>query len=631
MKKASLLLISIAFLFSCKKEATSWKINSPNNNKSATIELVNNKLTYSIKNSSDTVIAKSTLGIERNDESFVQNLSFVSSTENTVNEKVNFLTGKKLEIETSYNIKTLSFKNENGALLNIEIRAYNDAIAFRYIFPDEKSDTVTVLNDLTTFNLSKANKAWLQQYDSATMWTPAYENFFENEIKPGIIPAQKSGWSFPALFSIDSNFVLITESGIDGDYAATHIENKEGSSIYSIRWPEKGDAMGLGKQKPSNILPWKTPWKVIVLGKLNEIVETNIVKLLAPENRVKNTEWIKPGRASWSWLSNHNSPKNFDKLKEFIDLAVEMEWEYSLVDANWDDMKGGNIQQLVEYANSKNVGILMWYNSGGPNNIVTEKPRDIMNNKEKRRAEFKKLQEWGVKGVKIDFFQSDKQFIMKLYKEILEDAAEYEILVNFHGCTLPKGWSRTYPNLMTMEAVRGAECYTFDKNYPQRAPELNTILPFTRNAIGSMDYTPVIFTNMENHHITTYGHELALSIVFESGILHMADAVKGYTTLPDKVKSVLKTVPTTWDETKYISGYPGKDVVIARRKDNKWYIGGINGEGIPKTINIDLSVFYDKNKTIIYDGNDNEKLKVEEVSQNNMMVNLLPYGGFLIY
>jgi hypothetical protein len=217
-------------------------------------------------------------------------------------------------------------------------------------------------------------------------------------------------------------------------------------------------------------------------------VESNLVYHLSNHSLIADDSWVKPGRASRSWWSDHPSSRDFVKLKNYVDLASEMGWEYSLVDANWNRMEnGGNIEDLVKYANSKNIGLSFWYNSGGPHNIVTEQPRDIMNDPSKRKEELKKLHDWGVKAIKVDFFQSDKQDIMKLYLDILKDAASQQIMVVFHGCTLPRGWSRTYPNLVSMEAVKGAEQYGWDSVFARQDAMLNTILAFTRNVVGRMD------------------------------------------------------------------------------------------------------------------------------------------------
>ena len=237
-------------------------------------------------------------------------------------------------------------------------------------------------------------------------------------------------------------------------------------TVYRIQFPDPNEGNGVGAigATHASSLPWVMPWRVVILGRsLGTIVESTLVTDLSAPCAVKDTSWIKPGRASWSWLSDHDSPQDCTKLKAFVDLAAQMGWEYSLVDANWNIMKNGTIHDLIAYARSKGVGLLLWYNSGGPHNSVTEQPRGTMDIRDVRRFEFERLKQWGIKGVKIDFFQSDKQDIMQLYLDILKDAADYQLMVYFHGCTLPRGWERTYPNLMTMEAVRGAECYSFDQ------------------------------------------------------------------------------------------------------------------------------------------------------------------------
>ncbi|MBR9999056.1 MAG: glycoside hydrolase family 97 catalytic domain-containing protein, partial [Cyclobacteriaceae bacterium] len=394
-------------------------------------------------------------------------------------------------------------------------------------------------------------------------------------------------------------------------------------------------AMDTGPAEPTGSFPWVMPWRVIITGqKLSTIVESNLVTHLAEPSEVEDISWIKPGRASWSWWSDHDSPQDYNELIPFIDLAVEMGWEYSLVDANWNMMKNGDLEKLVEYANGKGIGLLVWYNSGGPHNIVTEQLRNAMHQKERRREEFEKLKSWGVKGVKIDFFQSDKPHIISLYHEILKDAKDYRILCNFHGCTIPRGWQRTYPHLVSMEAVRGAECYSFDPQYPDAAPWHNTILPFTRNVIGSMDYTPVAFSDQTYPHITTNAHELALSVVFESGIIHFADKVDAYLQSPEFVRSFLSHVPAAWEQTRFIDGYPGKYCVLARENNLTWYVGGINGQDVEQQVILDLPFLLDGKymMEIINDG-DSEKTfryaKKPFKSGDRPEISIRPRGGFV--
>jgi hypothetical protein len=276
----------------------------------------------------------------------------------------------------------------------------------------------------------------------------------------------------------------------------------------------------------------------------------------------------------------------------------------------------------------------MWYNSGGPFNYVSSTPRDRMLTHESRVEEFTKLKKLGVAGVKIDFFEDEKQDMIKYYLDILNDAAKFNIMVYFHGCIVPRGWERTYPNLMTYEAVHGAEWYNNGPDFTFAAPEHNTILPFTRNVVGPMDYTPVTFTNSQYPHITSYGHELALSILFESGLQHLADRPEGYYDLPDAAKTFLKEVPNAWDDTKLLDGYPEKDVIMARQKGNSWYIAGINAEIREKIKTIKFDFLPDGASyklTLIADGAHDREFKVQHLvvdKTSTVDVKLLRRGGF---
>lgn len=629
-------------MFSCQdKAANHWELISSEGNIKIELLLEDGKLYYNASLKKDDqfadVIQKSPLGITRKDADFSTGLSFIKASEVVeIDEHYDVITGKALKLHNQAKELTASFSIPGGHQLDIVLRAYNDGVAFRYVFPEEKTGKFMVTGESTGFKFGEG-KAWIQPYDDVSKWTPAYEAYFENEVSIGTNSPKLNGWCFPALFNTNNAWVLLSEAGLDGDFYGAHLNPEVNEGLYTIRLPEADEAMGVYEQQAtSKILPWASPWRMAIIGaELQTIVSSNMVRHLSPANRLTDISWIKPGRAAWSWLSDHKSPQVYEKLKSFVDLAAEMGWEYSLVDANWNLMKGGDIKQLIDYANSKDIGILMWYNSGGPHNEVGEEVRNIMHDSESRKTEFAKLYAWGVKGVKIDFFQSDKQGMMELYKDILEDAAAHQIMVNLHGCAIPRGWSRTYPHMMSMESVRGAECYTFASEYPQYAPAQNTILPVTRNVIGPMDYTPVIFSDMQYPHITTYGHELALSVLFETGWLHLADAVESYRSLPEVPKDFLKNIPVVWDETRYVSGWPGKEMVLARRNGNTWYVAGINGVHDNKQLEFQLPFLSKGNFTgkLITDGESQRSFSDSEIEVNNITpvnVPLLPYGGFVI-
>ncbi len=364
------------------------------------------------------------------------------------------------------------------------------------------------------------------------------------------------------------------------------------------------------------------------------MVQSTLITDVSEPSKIGNPEWVKPGSAAWVyWAYNHGS-KDYKRVLEYVDLAVKMNWPYVLIDWEWDQMaNGGNLEDAVKYAKSKGIKPLMWYNSG-TTDWSHDTPVDRMRTRERRLQEFDWLNKIGVYGVKIDFFAGDQQDMMKLYLDILKDAADHRLMVDFHGATIPRGWSRTYPNLMTIEAVRGAEWYNNNGDFTNKAAVHNATLPFTRNVIGPMDYTPVTFSNSQNPHITSYGHELALSVVFESALQNFADRPSAFYDLPDAPKNFLKTVPAAWDETRLLSGYPGKQVVIARRSGSKWYIGGLNGLDEAQTLQFDLSFMKGKQVklSIIKDGGNDKSFSTQNTTVTPgqpVKVSCLPRGGFV--
>ena len=531
------------------------------------------------------LILPSPLGIERNDACFTGDLRLTSSSKvRPVEERYTLASGKRRFCRNSGNELVLRFKNSDSVGIHIEFRAYGDGAAFRYRFPDSARGEKTILSETTGFRLPSAGTAFIQPYQDAGKYTPAYEAYYQNGIPVGTDSPTGSGWCFPALFRLHggSAWVLLTEAGLDGSYCGSHLDGRAPGGLYRIRFPESGEGNGVGTGRPSSELPWSTPWRVIVAGpSADAIVRSTLVTDVSPASAFPDADWVRPGRVSWGWWSEQDSPKKAGSLRRFVDLAAAMGWEYTLVDANWNTLDSRAIPELVRYAAEKKVGVILWYNSGGPHNVVTEAPRDRVTDPAVRRKEFAWLRRIGAKGVKVDFFQSDKQESIRLYLDILKDAADHRILVNFHGCTVPRGWSRTFPNLMSMEGVRGAESYIFDSTYAASAPLHNTILPFTRNAVGSMDYTPVTFSNNTYPHRTTGGHELALAVVFESGWQHMADRPYAYLRLPAAPLAFLRNVPVSWDDVRLLDGEPGKRAVLGRRKGVAWWVGGINGENRP--------------------------------------------------
>ncbi|GAB4247519.1 MAG: glycoside hydrolase family 97 protein [Acidobacteriota bacterium] len=647
MKIQTLLVTTSLFavLAGCTKVPEGpWRLTSPDGRLAVEVSLRQPERTLAfrvlrISDGAETaVIEESPLGIERQDAAFTRDLEFIAATPpEPFHVEYELAHGKVRRISRASLGRTLTFAEPGGRRMSVVLRAFDDGVAFRYRFAEESSEEFVVTREATGFRIPSGSFGYLLPFDPPGQYTPAYENFFQRAVPLGTKSPTGVGWAFPALFEVrDAGaWVLLTESDLDESYCGGRLEAVEPAGLYHVRFPEPGEGQGYGETEPRHTLPWQTPWRVVVVGDdPGAILETTLVTDLARPAESGDWSWVRPGRVAWSWWSKQDSPKQLRGQLKFIDFAAEMGWEYVLVDANWDEMGEGAVERLVQYAEPKGVGILLWYNSGGPHNIVTEKPRDRMFEPEARRREMEWLQKVGVKGVKVDFFQSDKQAVIGLYLAILRDAAEHRLMVNFHGCTLPRGWERTYPHLMSMEAVRGAESYIFDPTYPERAPWHNTILPFTRNAVGPMDYTPVTFSNNRYPHLTTNGHELALAVLFESGWLHLADSPESYRSQPAAVREFLQGVPVAWEETRYLAGKPGEWVVVARRSGRDWYLAGASGLEESKEVSLDLSALGlgAARGLLITDGAGGKQFEVAELSLEAgqpLSLQLLPRGGFV--
>ncbi|MFM5884116.1 MAG: glycoside hydrolase family 97 catalytic domain-containing protein [Novosphingobium sp.] len=570
---------------------------------------------------------------------FARTVAIAAGPRRSVADAYTMVTGKRRANRYAANAMTLALTDdETGRRLDLEFQVADDGVAFRYAVPGRSALYSWVEREDTGFALGLGGTHWGQPYDPPNAWQPAYEAPWNNgqPIGTAVPPGTGPGWTIPALFRDENGvWILLHESGLTSDYHASHLAADAPGGTYRIAGPLAADGLGFGDTRAAMTAPAAMPWRFMVISRrLGDIVESNRVFDLAPPSTVADTAWIKPGISSWSWLTDHDSSQDLRKLKAFIALAADSGWSYSLVDANWERIGPDVIEQLVAEGNARGVGVLLWYNSGGRHNAVTEGPRNIMDDRMRRRAEFARLERLGIKGVKIDFFQSDKQERIRQYIEILEDAADFHLLVNFHGCTVPRGWQRTYPHLMTMEAVRGGEHYTFDSepDFGQLSTAQNSVLPFTRNVIGSMDFTPVLFSRQRRTRLTTSAHEAALAVVFESGIQHMADGAAGYDGVSADYKHYLASVPTAWDETRFLAGSPGQGIVLARRAGPRWYIAGISGAAAAQTLTLDLS-FLGRGAAALElkDGPDRYGFYSgrRRLAAGRQKVTLNPYGGFV--
>lgn len=553
-------------------------------------------------------------------------ISDVSSA-TLINDDYKMRTGKRSHCTNEALEKTFSISNEGGRSLGLRLRAYNDGLAFQYFIPDALPGEA-VTEEYTTYPIHKGTKRWIQNYEPA-----GYENFYPCATDGSKVAwRQKTlDWGYPALVEPDSSlFVLITEANIRRGHCGSYLNNDACDEKYRVLLPDEKVPIGGSS--------WESPWRLMITGPLASIVESTLVTDVSDPSTIEKSDWIVPGPVSWIyWAENHGS-QDYKKVTEYMDLAESIGWQYDLIDAEWDLMRnGGNVDDALDYARKIGVKPMIWYNSStnwvGPQSGAPT-PYYRLNTPEAREKEFAWLKEKGVVGMKVDFFRGDKVEDMDYYIDLLEATAEQQLMINFHGATIPRGWQRTYPNMMSVEAVYGAEWYNNLPILTSKAAAHNATLPFTRNVVGPMDYTPGTFTDSQHPHITTHAHELALTVLFESALQHMPDRPSAYLSMPSDVKEFLSGLPTAWDDTRLLSGYPADHVVMARRSGDVWYIAGVNGTDKPRTLTFNLSRLFSHGDAawLVKDGpQDREfytstyKLQSEDVS-----IKCNARGGFMM-
>ena len=519
------------------------------------------------------------------------------------------LTGKRLHCQNEAN------EYEVGKAV---LRIYNDGIALR--------------NTDVAYHIPEGTRRWMQQ------WCDSYEGFFPLDTTYKVIPIpsysgiSKSAegwnnrWGYPALLEVRSQrlevrepvYALITEANIERGQSASCLMND--GEWFRVTPAEMQTAIT------------HTPWRVVIIGSLKDVVQSTLVTDVSEPCQLTDTRWIHPGVVSWIyWAYNHGS-NDYDIIRKYVDMAATLHLPYVLIDAEWDEIKDGkSIEDVVNYAKSKGVKPLIWYNSsvgwvdGAPG------PKFRLNKPEDREREFAWCEQIGVAGVKIDFFSGDNQKNMDYCIDLLESAARHHLLVNFHGATIPRGWQRTWPNLMTTEGVYGAEWYNNVPTFTDKAACHNATLPFTRNVIGPMDYTPCTFSDSQHPHITTNAHELALTVLFESGLQHLADKPESYLSQPVQVQQFLSILPSVWDETRLIDGYPGRFVILARRSGHRWYVAGINGLDTPQQFRVPLDFIKNPRKVSVFADRDKKDAPwdIRTTESVPKEVSLLPRGGFV--
>jgi hypothetical protein len=623
-------------------------VESPDARIRVEVDLDGGQPTYEVRYGGEEFLESSPLGLVTSIGSFTEGLSLEGTEERKIDETYELPHGKVSEVHYVANELTLHFKNEPGDFLDLVFRVSDRDVAFRYYIRSNKGEEqrVTIESEHSGFDFPEEATAFVSQQ---VAWgggfaksKPSYEEGYMMDVPVGTKPGPNLGFTFPALFKIgDRGWLMVSETGVTGNHAGCRLGNPDEDGTYPIAFPEAAENAGIGEADIRGALPFQSAWRTITLGEtLAPIVESTVATDVV-EPLYEMGEGMKPGRATWSWLLWQDGSMNETDQRAFIDLADELDFEYILIDAWWDERVGREkIVELVDYAASKDVSVFLWYNSNGYWNDAFQSPRDFMHSAPVRQKEMAWLQSIGVKGLKVDFFGGDKQVTMKLYEDILTDANNYGLVMNFHGATLPRGWERMYPNHMTSEAVTASENLVFSQGFADKEAFHSTVYPFVRNPVAAMDYGPVVLNKRFSRNPdrgterrTTDTFQLATAVTFFSPLQHYGLTPNSLEEQPEHVLNFLREVPAAWDETRFLDGYPGKLFAVARRSGESWYIGVTNGEDQAKELQLKLPGFEGKTFTLLSDRKDSGA-GVEEVTVGNdgvVNLSLASQGGAVLY
>jgi len=630
-------------------------VSSPDGNLKVNVSLSSaGQPMYSVAYGTTTVIENSPLGLNTTVGDFTSILKLDKVSEVTsASETYTLNNAKKANISYTANEQTFSYSRDGKPAFDITFHVDNNNVAFRYkVHPQGGRLSCLVNYETTAYTMPIGTTTFLcpqmTPQSGFARTAPSYETFYDYDAEMGK-NGHGRGYTFPALFKVKSAapemkskvaqpaevWVMLCETGVDGSYCASRIMCKD--NVYTIAYPEDTEFGGVGQSAPGIMLPSYTPWRTITVGStLAPLAETTIMwDLVKPLYEASQT--YKYGRSAWSWIIRMDASCNYDEQKEYVDFASAMGWEYLLIDALWDSNIGyERMEELVKYAQSKNVDIYLWYNSNGYWNDAPQGPRGKIHRMNDRHKEFAWLKKAGVKGLKIDFIGSDKQQTMQMYEDILVDANDYGLEIIFHGCTLPRGWERMFPNFISCEAVRASENLSFGQHDNDIEALAATIHPVLRNAVGNMDFGGSAlnkFYSKDNVHgrkrITSDVYALATAIIFQTPVQNFAVAPNNMTDAPAWAIDFMKKVPVEWQDIKLIDGYPGKYVVLARQtKDGKWIVAGVNAGKEPLKLNVALPMFKAGQSVQLYLNNAVNTAKVGK--KQTMEITIPSNGGFVI-
>ena len=590
------------------------QIASPDGKLVVTVADMDGRPSYSVSYDNVLFLKPSPLGIIANIGDFSSGMSLEKNVStNKIDETYELASIKKSKVHYVANEAVFSFTQQGKTIYDVIFRISNNDVAFKYkMYPQGETLSCVVKQEVTGFVFPDGTTTFLcpqsKPMGGFARTSPSYETSYTADDVAG-----KNGWgegyTFPCLFrNGDNGWVLVSETGVNGGYCASRLLGHKGG-VYTIGFPQEGEANGNGTVSPGIALPGETPWRTITVGKtLAPIVETTVpFDVVKPLYQAKGEYTY--GRGSWSWIIGMDGSTNYKEQLRYIDFSAAMGYQSVLVDALWDKQIGRDkIEELAKYGKDKGVALYLWYNSNGYWNDAPQTPRSIMDNAIARRKEMKWMQSIGIRGIKVDFFGGDKQMTMQLYEDILSDANEYGLLVIFHGCTLPRGWERMYPNFASSEAVLASENLHFSQGSCDNEAFNATLHPFIRNTVGSMDFGGSAlnkYYNADNaprgsRRVTSDVYALATAVLFQSPVQHFALAPNNLTDAPSWAIDFMKEVPTTWDEVRFIDGYPGKYVILARRHGDKWYIAGVNAQKETLKLKVNLPMFSNGEKVRLF-------------------------------
>ena len=621
-------------------------VKGPDGNLKVDISVKEGKPVYSVSYKDMTILEDSPLGFVTNIGNFSNNVSYVEHTSSTIKKTYTQDRIKRSVVNYNANELKVKFSNADKMPFDVVFRVSNNDIAFRYELPQYgETASIVMKAEATGFDFPENTTTFIcPQSDPMIGWKrtkPSYEEEYKADAPISTTSQYGEGYTFPCLFHVGDNWALVSETGVRSKYCASHLSDATEEGLYTIAFPNEGELNGLGASTPGLALPGETPWRTITVGdNLKPIVETT-VPFDVVEPLYEPSQEYKFGRSTWSWILWQDPSINYDDQIKFIDLAAQMGYEYTLIDGGWETNIGRErMEELFKYAQSKGVDVFVWYNSNGYWNDAPQCAKQCMSNSVDRKREMKWLQKCGVKGLKVDFFGSDKQQMMGLYEDILSDANDYGLMIIFHGCTIPRGWERMYPNYVGSEAVLASENLIFNQHFDDNEAFNATLHPFIRNTIGSMEFGGTILNKRLNrtndggtYRRTTDVFQIATAVLYQNPIQNFAITPNNLYDAPASMIEFMKKVPTTWDETRFIDGYPGKYCVLARRHNDKWYIVGVNALKEPLKLELNLPMLLDGDECIYYYDNkkrepQKEALKIKKAS--SVPVVLQPEGGVVI-